>query len=136
VESSQNQAGSAKARAPHEERPQASSRPVRFVVLLALISLVAWLLPASYILHPLKAEARTVELWGLVRAGPGGTPLSGAYVLSDKQLVVTDDYGCFRIEATKGAELVVEAPGYDPVRWEVRSSRPQIFLLFPSRSPR
>lgn len=87
------------------------------------------------ILAPLRADSTVLTLTGMVKAAPRDAPLAGATVYSDKELCLTDERGFFRLGSGKGAEVRIEAPGYEPLRLRPTSEQPLIILLFPVQQP-
>ncbi len=107
----------------------------KLIALLFLCIMAIWVLPHHYILQPLSPGANLVTVSGVVKAAPHSTPLSGAVVYSDRELVITDKNGAFRIESQRGFSIHVEAPGYQPLQSKVKDATPLILLLFPEPVP-
>ena len=102
---------------------------------ILLLALAVWLVPRhDGIFTSLSPRARRVTVTGIVRTAPHSAPLAGAMVYSDRDLVLTDANGLFRLSAEKGTLIQVEAAGYGPAHHTVEDESPVIFMLFPESS--
>lgn len=109
----------------------------RSAAALALLCVLgAFGLGGGGIFAPLRRETTILTLSGIVNAAPRGAPLAGASVASDRDLCLTDAGGFFRLRASRGAPVLIRAPGYEPLRLAASGEQPRFVLLFPEAPAR
>lgn len=99
---------------------------------MVFITAVVWILPAQTgFFTTLAPQETTITISGLVKAGPENTPLPNATVYSDRELVMTDTNGLFKLAASCNADIRIEAAGYKSAEVTIKDRTPLMFLLSP-----
>lgn len=106
----------------------------KILLVLFLLTLSIWIFPGEGgIFKSLVQEKEHLTITGLVKAAPYETPIPNAMVCSDRELVLTDDKGFFRLLSARDAVLRIEAKGYEKAKSRITDRAPLVFLLTPAQ---
>lgn len=120
----------------HERRNSRIVTMARLAVLILILTIGILVLPErGGILWSLAPEPDAFTVSGMVRGAPGNVPLAGVAVYSDRELVLTDKDGHFRLACGRNAAVRIETAGYRQAWLQVKDPQPLMFLLFPEPAP-